>query len=298
MTTEQEVVPVCWHEWNAEGFFPGFDETEESLAKRVAFCRSLAQRLAKDTDAAFPFKIAQRAPDELLREALPLTESLYGIRPQWVPIFFSNRQLAPWHGGCAWIFQFDEEGPMAAILQLRMNFRSSSLLSRFYPRGELIAHECAHIGRMHYEEPEFEELLAYRASSSSWRRWWGPIVQSARESLAFVLILGVVVVANVWLALWHPQYAGWWVEGVPFALVLLALLRLFHRHRIFNKCARHLEGLYPPHLSQQLLYRLRDSEIRQFACLSSEEIRQFMDRAARLSFRWRFLKALYPPISI
>lgn len=42
---------------------------------------------------------------------------------------------------------------------------------------------------MMYEEPKFEEILAFDSSTSVFRRFFGPIVKSSYESSIFILIL-------------------------------------------------------------------------------------------------------------
>lgn len=267
--------------------------------ERVAFCQHLKQNLIQKVKADLPFEVGDQTSQDLLKEALPLTRELYGIHPEWVPLFFSNHQLAPWHGGCAWIFQLDEQTPTAAFLQLRAHFRTSSTYLGIYSRRELMAHELAHVGRMLYQESQFEEILAYQTSASRWRRWFGPIMQSSRESLFFILLLGVVIMTDFALLSLHTGSAmtmAWWIKLVPVLFIMVLLARLFYRQHLFKKCLTHLKTLYPQSkLAHHLIYRLRDSEIKQFAHFTPAAIRDFIEQAEHTSFRWRFLKALYPP---
>lgn len=286
-----------WQEWNGQGFIPGPNESEIAFQERIAFCRNLEKNLEQQVGADLPFEVSDRQSKEILEGVLPLTQKLYGIQPHWVSLFFSNYQLAPWHGGCAWIFQLNEQTPTAAFLQLRAHFRNSSNFLGIYQRRELIAHELAHVGRMLYEEPEFEEIFAYQSSSSRWRRWLGPIVQSSRESFFFIIILGLVILTDFALLSLGPKMAAlvWWVKILPIAMIVLALGRLIYRYQTFNRCLRKLEGLYSPSDARHLLYRLRDSEIKELSRLSLEKIQEFIDQEALQSFRWQFLKAVYPP---
>lgn len=289
-----------WKEWNTQGFIPGPDETEEAFTARVAFCQQLELHLNQQV-SELPFKTDDNNSLAFLQEASPLTQKLYGIAPLWVPIFFSNYQLTPWHAGCAWIFQLNEQTPTAAFLQLRSQFRTSPSYLGLYKRQELIAHELAHVGRMLYQEPQFEEFLAYQSSSSSWRRWLGPIVQSSKESLLFILLLGFVIIADFAFLPLQATTTTWWISWgiklLPFILLALALIRLVQRHRTLQACQKQLEKLYAePETARHLLYRLRDEEIKQFARLSPATIRDFMEHAQHDSFRWHFLYQLYPPL--
>jgi hypothetical protein len=293
-----EVISNRWKEWNIQGLIPGPDENETAFIERATFCQNLEQNLVQKVGADLPFETGDHASQDLLKEALPLTKELYGISPQWTPLFFSNHQLAPWHGGCAWIFQLDEQTPTAAFLQLRARFRTRATYLGIYHRAELMAHELAHVGRMLYQEPKFEEIFAYQSSSSTWRRWLGPIVQSSKESLFFILFLGVVILTDfAFLSLHsHPAFIiSWWIKSIPLIFIALALGRLIYRHWLFKNCLRNLENLYQgPQTAKHLLYRLRDCEIKEFAQATPSKIRESLRKAEQMSFRWRFLKALYP----
>jgi hypothetical protein len=297
MTIEKAPLSV-WQEWNAKGFIPSPDESESAFRERIVFCQNLEQHLAQKEGGELPFEMNDPKSKELLEEVLPLTEKLYGIQPSWVPLFFSNYQLAPWHGGCAWIFQLNMNTPTAAFLQLRSRFRNSSTFLGIYDRPELIAHELSHVGRMVYQEPHFEEFLAYQSSSSQWRRWLGPIVQSSKESLFFILLLGAVILADfALLSVEHTMVASsWWIKLIPLVVIVLAIGRLIYRQQIFKHCLENLETLYPPEEARHLRYRLLDNEMKQFSHFSPFEIENFMENVAQYSFRWRFLKALYPPL--
>lgn len=287
-----------WIEWNNQGFIPGPEESESAYIERIKYCKNLREELVKKAGADLPFDMDDHTSKEFLEEAFPITQELYGIQPRWVPLFFSNHQLTPWHGGCAWIFQFDDQTPTAAFLQLRSNFRTSSTYLGLYHREELIAHELAHVGRMLYQEPQFEEILAYQTSSSTWRRWLGPIVQSSKETLLFILLLGVVIMADLaTVSLGHGFASSmmWWLKLAPCLLIGLAIGRLAYRHYLYNQCLQRLETLYShPSTARHLLYRLTDDEIRQFANLPLDEIRSEMHSFQQFSFRWQFLLRIYP----
>lgn len=285
-----------WQDWNLQGFIPGPEESEEAFQERVVFCQNLENNLEKTLGAHLPFEVNDQQSREILEEVLPRTNELYGIQPRWVPLFFNNYQLAPWHGGCAWIFQLNDQTPTAAFLQLRNHFRHSPSFLGIYQRSELIAHELAHVGRMLYQEPQFEEFFAYQSSSSRLRRWLGPIVQSSKESLFFILLLGLVVMTDLaLLSLGTKMDAlSWGVRLLPLLFLALALGRLIYRHQTLQRCLKNLETLYTFSQAKHILYRLRDNEIKEFSKFSPLETQEFIDQATDGSFRWRFLKTLYP----
>src|SRR5262245_52150906 len=102
---------------------------------------------------------------------------LFDCAPDWIPLFFSNYRLPFWQGGCTWILQRTECDPPFALLQLNKAYKDHDVYLKFYRRDELVTHECAHVGRMAFDEPAFEEIIAYRTSPSPFRRWLGPIIQ-------------------------------------------------------------------------------------------------------------------------
>jgi hypothetical protein len=284
-----------WQEWNAQGFIPGPNEDEVGFEKRIDFCQNIREHLLHQTEEKLPFDTSDPTSQTILEEALPKANDLYGIAPKWVPLIFSNHQLSPWHGGCAWIFQLNAEAPTSTLLQLRSRFRRFSTYLGLYDRNELIVHELAHVGRMAYQEPKFEEMLAYQSSLASWRRWLGPIVQSSKESFAFVLILGLAILAD---AAFLSAGAGlataaFWIKLVPIILLLMAIGRLIYRHYCFDRCLEKLKVLLNPRAAQHLLYRLQDCEIKLFAQLSPMDISEWIEKASHQHFRWRFLKTIY-----
>lgn len=280
-----------WKEWNEAGFIPGMTESEDEFIKRVSFCKNLQQELTENVAAELPFDASDQASNEIRQEAVSLTKTLYGIAPEWVPIFFNNHQLAPWHGGCAWIFQLNEQTPTSAFLQLRAAFREKSSYLGIYQRRELIAHELAHVGRMLYHEPQFEEIIAYRTSASKWRRYLGPIVQSSKESLCFIILLGLIFLINLALITMGTPAAyaiAHWLPAIPLAFILLALARLIRRQSRFNACQQRLAEVFgDSQKAEHLIYRLGDDEIHLFARLTPSEIQTYIN--SQTSFRWRFI---------
>lgn len=285
-----------WLEWNRAGFFPGIEETNEEFERRILFCQELKQNFAQEFAKELGASLS--AHEEQSSEGVGLAKLLYGISPDWVPFFFSNYQLAPWHAGCAWIFKITHDAPQAALVQLRRSFLHKPHLFGVYQRDELIAHELAHVGRMNYGESQYEEILAYMSLSSHWRRWLGPIVQSSSETFIFLSVLLFAFLAQFSWPLWGiflPFEVWMGVTLAPCLLFGVGLVRLILRRRIFGRCLMHLEMLYHnPETARHLIYRLTDAEIRRFASLSSAEIAKWIEKAADHSFRWQFLKENYP----
>lgn len=295
MTKKNEVL-IKWKKWNEAGFFPGIEEDGAAFEKRVEFCTHLIENLKKNIKNEFPFPIDENESSEFIEDVFSRAYELYGIRPFWVPIFFSNHQLAPWHGGCAWIFQLNEECPTAAFIQLRLHFKKSKCYLSLYSRDELLVHEIAHIGRMAYQQPEFEELFAYQSSFSKWRQYLGPLVQSSKESLFFILFLAFAVMMDFALIMTDyssPAGVNVLIRLTPIVLIVAAFIRLIYYRWLYDKCLRQLALIYSTKIARHVAYRLTDFEIRKFAYFSKSQIVNYMAVLKDSSFRWSFFNAIY-----
>jgi hypothetical protein len=284
-------------ELNRKGIIPGPHESEAAFFKRAEYCLSLFSLLRNQHANTFPFALELSHSPELLHSALAKTRDYFDIEPDWIPVFFSNYRLAPWHGGCAWIFQISQNTPIGALLQLQKTFLHKSSYLGIYHRDELIAHELAHVGRMAFNEPKFEELFAYSTASSNFRSMFGPIIQSAKESLLFVLVLIGTLAADL-STLLTPYYDYFplvaWFKVIPISLILFALLRLRGRHIQYTKCARNLTPLLKTDFKvQATLYRLNDKEIIEFSQMSTNEISKYIAKHRHDSLRWKIITQIY-----
>lgn len=276
--------------YNKMGLIPGPDETEEDFLKRVQYCLNLKENLASHKDLELPEEI-DLLSKELSNEFTKITLPLFDITPTWIPIIFSNQKLTPWHGGCAWIFQLTEETPMAAFFQLRRHFKNNKRYLGIYDRSELLAHESAHVGRMMFEEPRFEEILAFRTSSSFFRRWFGPIVQAPWEGMLFLFSLFICIIMQFFLIAYDlPLLSsiGIWSIALPAGLLLVGLIRLVRRHQQFNACLSRLKKLSKNEKNANaIIFRLLDQEIEAFSSMSPEEI--FNYSKSQKSLRWKLI---------
>ncbi len=283
-------------DFNRQGLIPGPDEDEPTFLDRANRCLRLKQTIITELKDNTPFVQDELGSELVEQEAFSTTQTLYDIKPSWVPIFFSNRQLMPWHGGCAWIFQMKRESPPLAVLQLRRNFaRQDCFLG--YRRDELMAHEYSHVGRMAYQEPRYEEILAYRSSPSTFRRFFGPLFQNSYETLIlmglFLLCLAVDLVA---MTQGSPQTlisAQTW-KLLPLAYICYLLIRLVWRHRTFKSCRKKLcDTLKNSQFADAVIYRLTDSEIEHISRKSAEELLEFARESANQSVRWQVIHNAY-----
>ncbi|MFN0065694.1 MAG: hypothetical protein ACKVOH_05610 [Chlamydiales bacterium] len=160
-----------------------------------------------------------------------------------IPVIYSNKGLRFWEGGCTWI----DEGQ--AVLQLRKSFATKERYLWIYSKQELLQHEAVHLMRQHMKEPIFEEVLAYRTSSSRLRRFLGPFFRTPRESLLFVPLLLFLPFTMI----------AYYLLG---ALTLFGMIRLFWTQAKFKRALHHFTkelGSQEKALSHMLF--LTDKEI-------------------------------------
>jgi hypothetical protein len=234
-------------EYAEHGFIVGPQESEDDFLQRVELSRT-----AKQTQ--IPEKIQKRS------------RNLFGFSIDWVAIEMSSR-LAWWHAGA---MEYWEGRPRIQMSRMvwKWNFPVS--------REELLLHEWFHVARAGFDEPQFEELMAYR-SSRGLRRWLSPLFQASWESITFLL-----------LCLAGPLFvfSGWEYSLLPIGLFSCWLFsRLAIRHWLLDRFMRRITMVNPLHLA---LF-LTDREILRF---NEETVRASCRTAG--SLRWRQIAARFP----
>lgn len=284
-------------DFNRQGLIPGPEESEADFLKRCHYCLQLKANMGSQLSQEIPFLQTDPLSEEILKEAFPKTKQFYAIEPSWIPLFFSNYKLSPWHGGCAWIFQQHEDSPTGAFFQLRQEFRNSKKYLTIYRRDELIAHELVHVGRMMFQEPKFEEILAYRSSGSTFRRFLGPLVGAAWESALFVFVLFFIFILDLSIVfMGRPEYyqAVLWLKLLPLALILGAFIRLTIRQRQFKACLKRLqEAVGDDQKGNAIAFRLQDKEIIAMGKWSKEQILDYAKLGCKKSLRWKLIAQAY-----
>ncbi len=266
-------------ELNIQGFIPGPGETEKAFLQRVQECLRFSSQ-ADETAGQYP-------------AALQKAHALFGMTPVWVPIQFANRGLAPWHGAAA-TFLHEEGLPSLAWVQLRQRFSRQERLHGYH-RDDLLAHELAHVGRMAFQEPRYEELLACQANPVRWRSILGALFQTSFESLLFACILLLIIAldaASLSLGFFALYEHLLWLKLLPVVLIFLGLTRLYRRFSRLSRCRRRLTRILGKKASA-LLYRLSDVEIDTFASLNPQAIWVYAQARISSSLRWRLLGLAY-----
>lgn len=279
---------------NSKGLIPGPGESAADFMKRAEWCLNLKTTLDHPSSE---FGIQSQGTASMYQSVDRTLKAKYDFFPEWTPIFFSNDQLKFWHGASAWIFQQTKLSPTGAIVQLRENFLKSPIYLGMYTRDELLLHEFVHTGRMMFQEPQFEEILAYRTSFSSFRSYLGPIIQSSAESLFFIMLLMGIFVGDLYLMASGAIdiYTKFFLlKAIPVAFIGYAFLRLWNRHRIFNRALTKLKScLNDNQKAESVIYRLTDKEIRLIANMEISQIREYAEKSAQTELRWRLIRMAY-----
>jgi hypothetical protein len=229
-------------ELNWRGFIPGPGESEAAYLERV----HTLQHLPPPSEAPLA--------EEDWKDANALTQHLFDFSVQWVPAFYSNRNLPFWQGAAVWISH------NLPIIQLRTAFRKGSYLG-LYARAEILAHEAAHAARSAFDEPRFEEILAYSTSRSAWRRWLGPLFRHSWESYLFIFLLLSSLGAQTLRLFYDNNLLSGFVY-LPWLSVLWMLGRLSYHHHLLKRCLRNLSPLLKdPARALAVAFRLTDREI-------------------------------------
>jgi len=123
---------------NRQGLIPGPLESESDFIHRVAMTNRM------QSECNIPVSHLKWVQIHLI--------ALFDFSPHFLPVFYSNRSLAPWQGAVSWI-----ENSRIRSIQLREGFRKGSYLGN--SREEILAHEFVHAARSAFNDSHFEEFL-------------------------------------------------------------------------------------------------------------------------------------------
>ena len=241
--TDQELLKL-----NARGLIPGPQESEQEFLLRLKKLEAVGVEGTPVSQADW-------------EEAHAVIGPLYGIRPDWIKAYYSNRKLPFWQAAATWI---EESIPS---VQLKTPFQKGSYY-KLYARKEVLAHEAVHAARTAFNEPRFEEIFAYRTSTSFLPRWIGPLFRHSWESYALMVLLPLLAT---------PLFS------LPLLAIALGSLRLAHAHWHLFCCVQRLKRLVDN--PDAFLLRLTDKEILMFARMSEEAIKSYVNGGDFLRLR-------------
>jgi len=275
---------------DARGIFCADHENAKDFAARVTLLNAknleLDAALESEGSAAIEDVTIQqqdRIPEALFQEPQELTENLYRFKADWVAGFFVDPAYGLLFGGCAYYFYPD----FFALFIIRRSFREKARWL-FYQRSELLAHELCHVARVSFRAHIYEEIFAYKTATTAFRRFFGGIFRSPKDSFLFIGASGLLLTNQLCKAFLFPQLPAW----PTWCLLGLTFSWLFLRHlkdmKTLRNARKTLEGLFPARDAMPVLFRCNDNEIRELASLDDPQSAQtWLHNRKSSSLRWQ-----------
>ena len=273
------------------GLLLGADESTTEYADRLeCLCKNTASMDEALTESGqydvedVTVADRDRIPRELFEQPGVATRELFGFRMDWVPGFFINPRFSWLFGGCAYYFFPD----FFALFIVRRSFANRERWL-IYSRDELLSHELCHVARIGFESEKYEEFLAYKTSSSAFRRVLGGVFRNASDSLVLLactglLMLGQILRSTVLTQLWA------WPFWVPLGAHLALLgTRLRAITAAYSAASTNLSSLTTDR-PEPVLFRCTDAEIEELARLEdAAALEVWVLRRTSVSPRWRVI---------
>ena len=202
----------------------------------------------------------------------PLIYEDLDLAIDWLLTTSSSKGLPFWEPAATWMLE--QDNIIIPLLQIKNRHKKI--------HAEILKHEVVHIARSAFKEPIYEEFLAYATSQSKWRRFFGPIFRSSKESLLFV-VLALLSSLTLWLIVPLVVYSLW------------LLVRLMMHQKIFKTSLVNVGKIFQTDFPLKIAIRLTDEEIKwleQCEAVKTEvNIQSYIEQQSCL--RWRLIKSLY-----
>lgn len=256
------------------GFIVGPTETEEAFVKRVDKSQHFRSYPPKECDH-FLTDSDWLIPLEKVRD-------LFGIKPDWVIGYYSNAKLSFYQGAATWILEKEEV--RLPLIQLKKQLSKKSP----YLRSDILAHELVHVARLQFDEPFFEEILAYRTSRNKLRWFFGPLFHKTWEVILFIFLFFVPLGSEI-ARFYFPDFFLWnLLFWLPWAYAIGLLIRLLLCQSLLSLAIWNLQRLrIAPEKELALLLHLTDREIFQIATCKKKIFKK------NRSLRWRQIRAIF-----
>lgn len=210
---------------SSKGLIPGPNESYSCFMQRC-------DRLEKKTDST----------------SIPLLPTQFDCSPHWVTIKTEKHNLCFWHGAYTEITYDKEE----KILDCQIFIPDLCWpFTKIYSKEEILHHELAHVGRIAFEEPLFEEILAYHTSGSSYRRWLGPFMHELTPWTPLAAPLLFLATAFFSISLF----------ALFFSFLFLLAIRYQYRFQTFHKALAKITDTVGEKNALAAIYRMTDQEI-------------------------------------
>lgn len=248
--------------YNKQGIFPFPGERQEDFLKKVSKI-SLSSK---------------KVPTSFSK-----LKNLFDIEPAWAQIQYTNKGLKFWEAALL------EVGDSSYQLKISKAFEKKSIYMGLYHKEEVLNHELCHLGRMYFNEPKYEEILAYQ-TSSFFRKLIGPLFESPLESLVLMLFLSCSFLGDLFFLSNSFVYA--FLKAIPLFYLSYLALRLTNRYLKFNRCKKKLKSIVKhPAYVLYVIYRMSDQEIEFFSKKTTNQIKKYILNQREL--RWEIIKKAY-----
>lgn len=185
----------------------------------------------------------------------------------------ASEELFIWEGGGIWEYEIQD-----------FNFSVIELNKRWDRlQKEIIEHEMIHQLRQGFNQPIFEEYIAYYLSSSKVRAYFGPIFHNSKEPI-FLMIITIMGAFSI------AYFESFWVLLGLLLVIVFFLLRVIFNQRIFRKAENNIKKIFPKLIPINILISLTDEEIKKFSSFSLDETLNYISLAR--CPRWQQIKSL------
>ncbi|MDN3508935.1 MAG: hypothetical protein P0S93_02765 [Candidatus Neptunochlamydia sp.] len=265
-----------------QGLIPGPHESKEQFVKRI----DVLKKVKEDPPKFLKGKAVSRWNPDFHKEL--------GAIPKWLPLTYSNHGLPLWQGAALWIFETPDRKKIP-IIQLREGFKKGKFL--FYSQSEVLLHETLHAIRVAFNEPRFEEILAYHHSKSKWRRFIGPLFRKPSHAFFFIALIFISLIVQTTSLFFLTSPLLPYVKFVTLLPIMDLTLRtaaLIRDQRIVKKALKRLSEIFPNQKEAfSVLIRLKDSEIQKFATEPIEKLLDYVEEEIPKSLRWHQIIAQF-----
>lgn len=202
---------------------------------------------------------------------------LYDFSTEKAFVIESDEALWPWQGAALWEYVL-EGGIKCPVIQVRKGWKGKK-------EKEALEHELVHGARVSFQEPLFEEILAYQTSSSAFKRFLGPLFLFPWEAAVFA---GLSCGAPLFSLFFGSLKASLCLA----AFAVLLFFRLLILHLLFAKCRKKLRKAgVRTEKCLAVMVRLSDWEMIKTALRSPEKTASYFleesQRQLRIEILWK-----------
>jgi hypothetical protein len=280
------------------GFIPSPTETEEDFKNRIATCLTWAQKCEMEDLVIAEYKVklpkSHLIPKEQLFDDAKIIRELYGVCPDWVPAYLDAQQLPALTAGMAVQFLDPSSSHVFTWFQLKPIFRQRKKWL-IYSRQEIISHEMCHVCRFPLKSQRYEESLAYKTSSSAFRRKIGGalLAPSDNKLLLFSLFTWSLVDLLALVSITVPNVLFWVMRIFFPSLLTLGLIRNSHIQKELATAEQQLRPIFGQN-ALSVLFCLDDTQIKNVIACNQQELLAWFCRGD--SFQFKFIQSCFPAI--